>query len=41
MVFRWGKHMKECFIKVDTGVKGHRLMKESFAEADTEERMFF
>lgn len=31
----------ECFVKVDTGVKGSgRLMKEHLAEADTGERMF-
>ena len=41
MVFCWGKHVKECFVKVDTGVKGKsRLVKEHFAEADTGERMF-
>jgi hypothetical protein len=41
MVFCWGKHVKECFIKVGSGVKGSgRLVKEGFAEADTGERMF-
>jgi hypothetical protein len=40
MVFCWGKHVKECFIKVDTGVKGlGGLVKEHFAEADRGERM--
>ena len=41
MVFFWGKHMKERFVKVDTDMKGSgRLVKEHFAEADTVERMF-
>jgi hypothetical protein len=41
MVFCWGKHVKERFIKVDTGVKDEgRLMKKHLAEADTGERMF-
>jgi hypothetical protein len=36
MVLCWGKH-----VKVDTGVKGSgRLMKGSFTEVDTGERMF-
>lgn len=39
MVFCWGKHARECFDKVDTGVKG-RLVKKWFAEADTGERLF-
>jgi hypothetical protein len=39
--FCWGEHMKEHFIKVDTGVKGSgRLVKERFTEADTGRRVF-
>lgn len=41
MDFCWGEHMKEHFIKVDTGVKGSgRLVKERFTEADTGRRVF-
>jgi hypothetical protein len=42
MVFCWSKHVKECFVKVDTDMKGHdEFMKEHFTEADTGERIFF
>ena len=43
MVFCWDKHMKECVLKVDTGVKGHRrgdvLLRQAFERA-RDERLF-
>lgn len=40
MVFCWGKHMKECFVKVDTSGALRQTGEGGFTEADTGERMF-
>ena len=40
MVFCWGKHVKERFVRVDTGERLRQTGKKRFAEADTGERMF-
>jgi hypothetical protein len=34
MVFGWGTQVKEYFIKVNTGERLCRLVKESFSEAE-------